>query len=109
MVEEHDLPLARRRRQRVVEPLVLLRGTRPEERRDAGVEVEEVGGPVGGGVVASGRAEEPQLRLDLLEALVAVVQVGVVVADGELEADPCVEQRLMGRAKTSSNRRAKLP
>ena len=43
-------------------------------------------------VVSGGGAEQSQLRFDLRESLVAVEQVGVVVADGELEAHAGVEK-----------------
>ena len=66
----------------------------------AGVEVEEVDRPVRGRVVAARRAEQPQLGLDLLQALVAVAQGGVVVADGELEPDAGIEQRPHRPART---------
>ena len=93
MVEAHHLPLVGRRGERRVEPVELGGGLGAEETGRAGVQVEEVHRPVGGGVVAGGRAEEGELVLDLLEGRVAVVQVAVVVADGELEADAGVDQR----------------
>src|SRR5690606_4357484 len=48
------------------------------------------------GVVAAGRAQQPDLGLDLLEGLVAVAEALVVVADGEVEAHPRVEERPQG-------------
>ena len=102
VVQGDDLPLAGRAGERVVEPLALRRGPGAEQARHARVEEEEVDRSVGRRVVAAGRAEQAELGLDLPQALVAVVQILVVVADGELEPDAGVDQGAIGLANTSS-------
>ncbi len=92
VVHHDDPPLVRRRRQGVGEPIPLLRCRGAEDTGHAGVEVEEVGGPMGGRVVEAWGAEQAQLSLDLGQTLVAVAQIGVMVADGELKADAGVDE-----------------